>query len=236
MKGYGIITREASVTTKNVSKVYLLRVLAQYPFLVLFVMLIPRTMGPEIYGEYALVISIIAIMTSLTNLGVTEICGRFVREFEVRGESANIKRFSSNLLTLKIAIDLITSVVLLSVLHFAYCDRFPFTYFILVVAIPLVSDLGTVPYALFFGLNKLGKFSLRDPVNRALILILLFILFHYYGLFGAILSTLLVEGSMAILYFFWTRNYFRIEDFRVVLPFLRPYLRFSLCSIYLGGY
>lgn len=227
MKESSVITKEASVTTKNISKVFLLRVLAQYPFLVLFVMLIPRMMGPEIYGEYALLISIVAIMTSLTNLGVMEICGRFVPEFEVRGESADIKRFSSNLLTLKIVIDLITSIILLSVLHLAYDDQFPFTYFIIVVAIPLVSDLGTVPYALLFGLNKLGKFSLRDPVNSALILISIFILFHYYGLFGAILSTLLVEGFVAMLYFFWTRKYFRTEDFRVDLSFLKPYLRFG---------
>lgn len=226
MKETIAITKEASIATKNISTVVFLKV-AQYPFLALSVMLIPRMMGPKIYGEYALLISIIAIMASMLSLGVVEIFGRFVPELEIRGESANIKRFSSNILALKSVINLIASIVLFSILQFAYGDRFPVTYFLLIVAILLVADWGTVPYALLFGLNRLGQFASRDLIRRALSLVLVVILFHYYGLFGAIMSTLLVEGSFTMLTFLWTRKYFRLENFRVDLSFLKPYLRFG---------
>ena len=227
VKKTGVVTKEASVTTKNISKVVLLKVV-QYPFVALSVMLIPRMMGPEIYGDYALLTSIVVIAASIVDfMGYTNIFGRFVPEFEIRGESGNIRKLFSNILSLKIVVDLIASVVLFAILHFTYGDRFPSPYFLLVVGVLLVGDLGSVPWTLLFGLNQLGKFALRDPIRKVLSLAFTLILFHYYGLSGAIMAYLLVEFSLALLYFFWTRKYFQVEDFRLDLFFLRPYLRFG---------
>jgi O-antigen/teichoic acid export membrane protein len=227
MKKESVITKEASTTTKNISAVVLLKA-AQYPFLALFVMLIPRTMGPEIYGQYALLISITLIAAAIVSFGFTgEIFGRFVPEFETNGEPGNIRRLSSNILAFKCAIGLVASVVLLAILYFAYGDRFPITYFLLIVAIVLVVDWGSVPYFLLYGLNQLGKFASRDLIRRALSLTFILILFHYYGLLGAITSNLLVEASFTMLTLFWTREYFRIENFEIDLSFLKPYLNFG---------
>jgi O-antigen/teichoic acid export membrane protein len=227
MKKESVITNEASATTKNISVIVLLKA-AQIPFLALFVMLVPRMMGPEIYGQYAVLISIIMIAATVICFGFTgEIFGRFVPEFEIRGESGNIRRISSNVLALKCAIAPIISVVLFSILYFVYGDRYPITYFLFIVATVLVVDWGSVPYALLYGLNKLGKFASRDLIRRALSLTLILILFHYYGLFGAIMSNLLVEASFTMLTLFWTREYFRIKDFGIDLSFLKPYLRFG---------
>lgn len=226
MKQVSAITKEASITTKNISTVVFLRIL-QYPFLFLAVTLIPRLMGPEIYGEYALLISIIAIASSIVYLGSGEVLVRFIPELEIHGESASTIRLSSNMFIFKIAIDLVVSIVLFLILNLAYGDRFSIIYFILIGAILLVADVGSIPYFLLFGLNKLGKYSLRDPFRRALGLVFILVLFHYYGLVGAIVSTLLVETSLAILYFFWARKYFCIDSFGIDLSFLMPYLKFG---------
>ena len=83
MKEVVLTTHEASVTTKNISTVTLLKV-GQYPFLIASMMLIPRLMGPATYGEYALLISIITMTASLIDFGGgTDMFGRFVPEFEV---------------------------------------------------------------------------------------------------------------------------------------------------------
>src|SRR5206468_2387105 len=95
MKEAPLTSHEASVTSKNISTVTLLKV-GQYPFLVASMMLIPRLMGPTIYGEYALLISIITMTASLIDFGGgTDVFGRFVPEFEVRGQSANVQRLAS---------------------------------------------------------------------------------------------------------------------------------------------
>ena len=185
-------------------------------------------MGPETYGEYALLISIITIAASLITFGVSgEIFGRFVPEFEVRGDLASIRRLSSNIIAFKSTINLIVSLILFLLLYFTYRDRFPVTYFIIIIAIVLAIDWGSVPYALLFGLNELVKFASRDLIRRAFGLILVLVLFHYYGLLGAITSTLIIEGSFTAITFSWTRKYFHIEDFRIDFSFLKPYLRFG---------
>jgi hypothetical protein len=49
------IVKPTKAITKSLSLAILYK-LAQYPFLILFVILVPQLMGPEFYGQYALFI------------------------------------------------------------------------------------------------------------------------------------------------------------------------------------
>jgi O-antigen/teichoic acid export membrane protein len=220
-------TAEARTTTQNISLVALLRTL-QYPFLVVSAMLVPRVMGPDAYGQFALLVSLLIMATSFVDLGIGDICGRFVPELHVAGDEQRIKALGSRLLGLKIALDAIAVLLLLCVLPVLYGGRYPFSYFILIAAILVVVDLGTVPYYVIFGLNQLGKYALREPLKRLLSPGLTLVAFHYFGLFGAIASTLTVELGLALTYFLWARPHLgfprlRIDDF----GFLAPYLRYG---------
>jgi hypothetical protein len=64
--GDGIIKPTNTIT--KIPSLAVLYKLAQYPFLILFVVFVPRRMGPEFYGQYALLISIVVITTSLLTL------------------------------------------------------------------------------------------------------------------------------------------------------------------------
>jgi O-antigen/teichoic acid export membrane protein len=227
-------TNEAVQTTKNLVSVALLKGV-QYPILLLFMLLVPRMMGPELYGQYALLISIIAIVTALTDLGITEIYGRFVPELRLQNKGAAIGQFSSYLLALKIVADLIIAAGLYLVLPPLYGSHFPRYYFLVIGAIVLVADMGSIPFALLFGLNQLGKYALRDPVRRALSLGLLLLLFHYFGLLGALLSTLMVESILATVYFYWTRPYFRRLTWPIDFQLLRFHLQFGLVFYFSWG-
>ena len=127
---------------------------------------------------------------------------------------------------MKGVIDLTALAFLFPVLYHLYSDRFPHAYFFLVAAIVLVRDLQTVPYALLFGSNKLVKFSSQEPVRRVMSLFFILILFHYFGLLGAVLSTFVVECFLGTFGFFWARKYFSLDNLRVDLHFLKPYLSF----------
>jgi O-antigen/teichoic acid export membrane protein len=134
-------TAEARTTTQNISLVALLRTL-QYPFLVVSAMLVPRVMGPDAYGQFALLVSLLIMATSFVDLGIGDICGRFVPELHVAGDEQRIKALGSRLLGLKIALDAIAVLLLLCVLPVLYGGRYPFSYFILIAAILVVVDLG----------------------------------------------------------------------------------------------
>ncbi|MBA2564297.1 MAG: oligosaccharide flippase family protein, partial [Gemmatimonadetes bacterium] len=216
--------REASSTTRNLSSVLLLKVM-QYPFVVLFVVLVPRLMGAETYGRYALFTSLLAILVSLTNLGLTEIFGRFVPELRERGDG--VARLASNLLALKLVVDVCTAAAAYPVLRLAYGEHLMPEYALLLCAAMLAAGLSSTAFALVFGLNQLGRYAFGDPLRKALGLGLVLVLFRAYGLPGALLSLLLVEIVLGALYFYWVRREFHREHLRVDRAFLTPYLRFG---------
>jgi O-antigen/teichoic acid export membrane protein len=222
----GEITREAQVTARNISAVLLLKTV-QYPFLVLSAMVIPRVMGPHAYGEYALMLSIVVMTASATELGIGQICGRFVPSLELLGDLRPLQRFATGLLAAKLALDALLAGPLYLLLWATYGDRFPATYFVLAISTLVVLDLGMVPYGLMFGLNRLNLYALRDPLRRALNLVLVLVFYHYFGLYGALASTLMVEASLTALNLAWGRRFFRLQDFRLDLAFLKPYLQFG---------
>ncbi len=224
--GVKIASKEATVTARNLSGVFLLKV-AQFPFLVLFIMFVPRIMGPEIYGKLALFISIITITSALVNIGVGDIHGRFISEHKAKGEWQIANRLFSNMLFFKTIISLFVSVILFFVLYLVYKDQFPSVYFLIICLIVLIRDWASVFFSLLFGLNKLVKFSLYEPVRRVLSLSLILIFFHYYGLLGAIGAIVIVDVSLLVLGVVWTRTFINFKNSGVNISFLMPYLKFG---------
>lgn len=221
------LTEEAGAATRRVSRVFLLKAL-QYPFLALFIVLVPRLLGPEAYGQYALFTSALAILISLTDLGLTETFGRFVPEVEEREGSEGVARLASGMLVVKALLSVAAAAVLLAALGLAAGEPVPLAHVALLLATLFVADLASTPYALVFGQNRLERYAAGDPLRKALGLALLLALFQLYGLLGALVSVLAVEVCLAVLYFGWTRRWFRARHLRVDAAFLRPYLAFGL--------
>jgi O-antigen/teichoic acid export membrane protein len=222
---------DASVTSRNLSAVFLMRI-AQFPFLALFVILVPRMMGSEGYGEFAFLLSIVAILTSFINLGIGDTCGRFVPELQATEGESGVTRFASNFLSFKSLVSPAVIIAMTPVLQWIYADRVSAASLILVALIVLVVDWESVVYSLLFGQNRLVVFSLREPLRRAVSLALILVLFPRFGLIGALTSTLLVEIAMLLLAAYWTRRSFALRDLRFDLGFLKPYLTFGI-AVYL---
>ncbi|MEN6484309.1 MAG: hypothetical protein ABFD98_05445 [Syntrophobacteraceae bacterium] len=228
------VTEEASVTARNLSKVVFFRV-AQYPFLALYVMFVPRYLGPEVYGKYAFLISIALICASLLSIGGNaEVFGRFVPQFQINREPNKIKDLSSSFLAMKLVLDFIVLSAASVIFVQAYGDRYPIDYFILIGLLALLIDLQSVPLSLLFGLNELGKFSFPAPAKKALALVLIPVLFHFYDLKGTILAILIVEFSIVVFVYVYTRGYFSRSNLTLNFSFLKPLLLYDMI-FYLSG-
>ena len=57
---------------------------ARFPFVVLSAILIPRLMGDTLYGDYAIFMSIYLMLDIVTDVGVTQIFGRFLPELKAK--------------------------------------------------------------------------------------------------------------------------------------------------------
>lgn len=236
MAGETAVTAEASVTSKNLSKITLLKV-AQYPFLALFAFLVPRIMGTDIYGRYALFVSWVGIMSAVLDLGISEISARSVPELQRRADGDGIVVFFSRMLGFKLTVDLafvaICSLGLLIAGARLGIGIGAFAWPILLTV--FISDLGAAAYGLLFGLNRLVACSARDPIRRGASLAIVILLYNKFGLRGAVFSVLLVEAISSFLNLMWTRRYISPRDMVPRLSYIAPLLRYGLLFYFSWG-
>ncbi len=221
---HAAVTAEASVTSKNLSKVALLR-LAQYPFVALFAIIIPRMMGPSVYGQYALFVSVVAMGDALLDLGITEIAARTVPELQQQRNLSGIRTFFSRMLAFKLTLDLLVILGVVfgrSLLRGAHLQHI----WVLLLAM-LFADVTAPAYGLMFGLNRLSICSLRDPLRRAMSLVIVVTLFHAFGLTGAIFSVAITEGLLALRFLWVVRAYVSTRELVPSWSYAAPLLRYG---------
>ena len=221
-----LTTSDAAVASKSLSKVALLR-LAQYPFIVVFALLVPRMMGPDTYGHYALFVSWIGMIAAFLDPGMAEIAARVVPELQQRRDEAGIRTFFSRMLGFKIVLDVLVGLVF----AFGFRAIFPGVIepaflWIMILAI-FVADFGSAAYGLLFGLNRQTLCSARDPLRRALSVGLVIALFHRFGLTGAIVSVVIVESLLLIVNFAFVGRYVSLRELAPKWSYSAPLLRYG---------
>ena len=75
------------------TKVIAIWKLIEYVGLVLFIVIVPRTMGPDLYGLFAVFLSFIGVFTMASGLGALSMFGRFIPQYEAQGEKAKTQAF-----------------------------------------------------------------------------------------------------------------------------------------------
>jgi O-antigen/teichoic acid export membrane protein len=219
-------TSDASVASKSLSKVAVLRA-AQYPFIIIFALLVPRMMGPDTYGRYALVVSLIGMIDAFLDPGMAEISARVVPELQQLRNEAGIRTFFSRMLGFKIAVDLLLGLVAVVALRLIFPDVVAPTFLWLIILAVFVGDLGGAAYGLLFGLNRQSLCAARDPLRRAASVSMIIVLFHMFGLKGAIFSVVLVEGLLLVINFAFVRRYVSLRELTPKWPYVAPFLRYG---------
>src|SRR5688572_17348013 len=74
-----------------------------------FAIFIPRMMGPDTYGRYALITSISLWFALMSGMGAVSMMSRFVPEFIVREDRAGLEKLVSNMLFLRMTNGLIAA-------------------------------------------------------------------------------------------------------------------------------
>lgn len=216
---------EAHVTARNAFKVLFLRI-SQFPILLLFVLIIPRMMGPELYGKYAFMTSLLVILSMFTGLGTVEIFGRFIPEFVSKNKTRKIHKLFFSTLFLKIIVTTIVSTIFFLTFYFFTPEGYDITFFLIIAVALFIYEIDRTLYSFLFGLNEIGKFTSRDLLRRLFSLVFVIFMFKYFGLLGAILAILMNELALLFFAIFWSRKYLHFENFD--FSFLKPYLKFGL--------
>ena len=192
----------------------------------LFAVLVPRMMGPSDYGRYTLVTSLYLWFVVGSDLGFTQIMGRYVPNFMLQGEKERLQKFFSNLLTVSLLSGAIGAGLYLSVtsLWLTDLDRF----LLMIMAATLFVQGGTRPFfTLFLGLNQAARWGMGEILRHWFLLVLVIIGFYLGSLRGAFFGLFLTEWLVLFIGIWWGKFYFSWTEFRLDIGYLTPYLQFG---------
>ena len=89
-----IHTEDAKKTVGNISSSLLVRI-SRYPFLAIYIIVIPRILGASDYGKLAFIISILMLSSPILTIGINPVFGRFFPEYIEKKETQQLERLLS---------------------------------------------------------------------------------------------------------------------------------------------
>jgi O-antigen/teichoic acid export membrane protein len=194
---------------------------------VVFAAIVPRMMGPDMYGRYALITSLAVLTAVSSSLGVTNAIGRYITHFVHVGDVAQLQRFVGNLLTLRIASGAVAAAIYL-VFTVLWLHDVDVVVLAVMAATVFVYGLTSYVFALLLGFDEAARWALAETLRRWLAVILIVPAFVVGGLRGTSVALLTIELVLLYLGVAWSRVRVSRADLRLSMTLLFPYLRFGL--------
>jgi O-antigen/teichoic acid export membrane protein len=217
---------EARVTIRNLGWLSV-----QRGFLIigglLFALTIPRLMGPDIFGQFALITSIAMWFSLFSGLGATQLMSRFVPQIVLQEPPERLRKFFSNLLALRLLTGMTAGLIFLLLTALWLRELSPQLLVITAAAVAL-RTAASLLFSFFLGLNQAARWGVGEILRQWISLVLLLVGYHWAGLAGALLGFLLTELAVLVVGLRWARRYLVWSEIRPDIAYLRPYLRFSL--------
>jgi O-antigen/teichoic acid export membrane protein len=223
------MTNDTRDTVRNAALVLVQRG-AQLVGGVCFALVVPRLMGPEQYGRYALATSVAAWFALLSGLGLLNATTRYLPPLLARRETSALQRLIGDLFTLRVASGLLAALLYLTVGRWWWRDPDPVVALVMAVTV-WAQGLSGYLFSIFLGFNQAGRWAFGDTARRWLLVGLVLSGYQLGGLRGAVVGVLLTEMTVLGLGFMGNPLLEAQHRLRPERTFLAPYLRFGVVSL-----
>lgn len=198
----------------------------EYAGLVLFTVLAPRFMGPERYGRFAAVVSLVTVLVIASGLGGLATFGRFMPQYTAVGDWPRARSLFVQLFWTRAGVALLLSFGLVLGFPVLVAGGSRSTSLAAAGAL-LAGATASTCFQLFYGLNSLGRWSLQDALTRPVLLALLGLLGGLQDLERGVFALLLTQLLFLLVGLIWTWPYFRQQRSPFDWPELVAHLRFG---------
>jgi O-antigen/teichoic acid export membrane protein len=190
----------------------------------LFALLVPRLMGPDLFGRYALLISVAMWFALLSGLGAVSLMTRTVPQFRAAGDTLGLRKLVTNLLVLRASTGVFTATTYFLIVALALGE--PDWVAALLVAVGVLSrTVANLCFSLFLGLNQAARWGLGDLMRRVLTLSGVLIGFPVAGLRGACAGFALADLIVLAIGLSGAWRYLLWSSLDLRRSYLAPYLR-----------
>jgi O-antigen/teichoic acid export membrane protein len=155
---------------------------------------VPRALGPDDYGRFAVPLTVVTIVSLALTLGGPTTMARFVPVAPPADRPALARRLGRRL-ALGRAVQLAVLAVAAAVAVAVAPDRFPPAVTALVVAAIALNVVGTLGTQVALGLGRTGAWSARYPVQNAVLVVAVVALDRVAGRTGAVVA-IVVAGAV----------------------------------------
>jgi O-antigen/teichoic acid export membrane protein len=190
----------------------------------LFAILVPRLLGPAVFGRYALLVSVSMWFSLLSSLGAVSMMTRSIPRFQAAGDQAGLRRLATSLMALRAITGTASAAgfFLVAMLLLGEPDRIAIALVAATVAARAVGNLG---FALLLGLNEAARWGMGELSRRWLTLPLVPVGYLAAGLRGACAGLLTGELLVLALGLWWARPYLGRSLVDLSRRHLSPFLR-----------
>jgi O-antigen/teichoic acid export membrane protein len=190
----------------------------------LFAVIVPRLMGPAVFGRYALLMSVSMWFAMLSGLGAVSMMTRSIPRFIAANDSAGLRRLVTSLVVLRAATGAVTAAgyFLVATLVLGEPDLVAAAF---VAGAVFSRSVGTLGFALFLGLNQAARWGMGDLVRRWSTIALVPMGFVVGGLRGACLGLLGSEAFVLACGIWWARPYLQWSSLDLSRRYLSPFLK-----------
>ena len=228
----GAADADADRTIRNVGVVVAQRGLHVLAAL-LFAAFVPRLLGPEIFGRYALLVSVSLWFALLSGLGALSVMTRAVPKLVAEGDEAGVRRLATSLTALRALTGPFAAAACFGILAFVLREPDRLASALVAGAI-VFRTAANVPYCLFLGLNDAGRWGMGELIRRWATLAFVPAGFAAAGLRGACVGVVAAEAVVLGAGLWWARPYLRRSALDLSRRSLGPVLRLG-SSFAAGG-
>jgi O-antigen/teichoic acid export membrane protein len=190
----------------------------------LFALLVPRMMGPEIFGRYALLTSVSMWFGLMSGLGAVSLLTRQVPQFVAAGDLAGLRKLVTNLLALRASTGILTATGYCLLVALALREHDWIAVACIGGAV-FTRTVANLCFTLFLGLNEAARWGMGELTRRALILVGVLVGFPIAGLTGACAGFLAANVAVLVVGLIGARGYLDPALLDLRRGYLAPYLR-----------
>jgi O-antigen/teichoic acid export membrane protein len=192
-----------------------------------FAIVVPRIMGPEAYGSYALVTSLAGWFMLFGGLGLTNVIGRHMPGLALRDAGSALRRFAGNLFALRFLSSGLAALAYLALTALAL-EELDRVLLWLIAGSVWIQGMSTFFFALLLGVNRADLWGAGDTLRRWLTVVLVPVGVALGGLRGAGAALIVSEAAVLGLGVHWIPLRLSWRDLTPDPAQLAPYLRFGL--------